>query len=119
MAKFVASTVAEAWMANNPVSKSAEVAALVYLQKHLAPDDTILQLHHLPNHRESFNARRVWLIDEMKKAPADIWEEFAVNKIVGARLIYMAQEHARRGLRDDDGVEWYKLISAAQKMYPH
>lgn len=118
MAKFVASVAAKEWLPTTPVSKKVEIESLLYLKKHQAPDDTILQLHHLPNHKESFDARRAWLIDELKRSPVDLWEELAVNKIVGARLIFMAQEHQRLNLKDDDGIAWYRLISAAKKKYP-
>lgn len=118
MPRFVPSATAQAWMAVTPVSKKAELAALVYLKQHGAPEDTIRQLHHLKNRNESFDTRRTWLTGEMKGAPADIWEEQAVNKIVSARLIFLAEEHQRLGLKDDDGVAWYRLISQAQKKYP-
>lgn len=118
MARFVPSETAREWMARTPVSKKAEIAALVYLKQHGAPDSTIEQLHHLDKHKESFDTRRKWLIDEMNGAPGDIWEESAVNKIVSARLIFMAEEHKRLGLKDDDGVAWHRLIIQAQRKYP-
>lgn len=118
MARFVPSETAQAWMATKPVSKKAEISALIYLTQHGAPEDTIRQLHHLKNRNESFDTRRTWLVNEMKSAPEDIWEELAVNKIVSARLIFMAEEHQRLGLKDDDGVAWYRLITQAQKKYP-
>ena len=118
MTRFVPSATAQAWMAQTPVSKKAEIAALIYLKQHGAPEDTIKQLHHLKNRNESFDTRRTWLVEEIKNAPADIWEELAVNKIVSARLIVMAEEHRRLGLKDDDGVAWYRLITQAQKKYP-
>lgn len=118
MAKFQISAEARAWMAATPISKRVELASLTYLKQHQAPDDTIMQLHHLPNWKESFDVRRAWLIDELKQAPADIWKEYALNKIVSARIIFMADEHKRLGLKDDDGVAWYRLISQAQKKYP-